>query len=88
MDWVIEALTKSHRYKSRDKYDNNKRKRLVRESYRLKLCSVCDRVWENETIGTIAYYKNFPTYGLKRVSCRHCKGESHTTYKNKKRIKE
>ena len=51
------------------------------KTYALYFCENCVSVWEISCTGTILRYKHLPTYGLKRITCRHCKNGNNRTYK-------
>ena len=57
--------------------DALKRQKKLRNAFRVYLCSVCLNVWQSAHTGDfseISYYKDFPTYKLKRRECDKCRG--------------
>ena len=43
-------------------------------SKRLKLCKICNKVWEIVyQTKKVIHHEDFPTYGLERKNCNDCK---------------
>ena len=71
MDWVIKRLSRKISF---SKNKSNSRNSNLKESKRLKLCNMCENVWELCHTGATMYYNSFPTYKLERRLCRKCIG--------------
>lgn len=71
IQWVIDNFSaKVSTSKKDNKQDTN---HYSKETRRLKMCPVCDHVWELGYSGVTLKYDHMPTYGLNRVVCTFCK---------------
>ena len=71
MKWVIERLANQQVVYSGKKWYQKKRL----DSDKLKYCSSCKMVWENDCMrgsALILYHEDFPSRGLERNNCRKC----------------
>ena len=60
--------------KNNNKVIRTSRGRQGRRPYgSLKLCTVCDMVWEQLASGSQKKYQILPKYGLRKITCRNCK---------------
>ena len=76
--WIVrsaEQIEQNMRYSNKRgimKYDKAR--------FNVYLCVECDRVYEQNVFtndgAKIYFYKDFPTYKLKRKECFYCKNES------------
>lgn len=70
MEWVIKALENSQLNKNKLRGVNQHKK----ETKRLKYCSTCKNVWENDlTYKLEIHHKSLPSYKLPRIKCNKCK---------------
>jgi hypothetical protein len=77
-EWFTGPAAVKDRYQ--ESIEANKKSRTENKEFSSgftpRLCNACDRVWDRAIPGRnvkLEYYKDFPTYGMRREDCPPCK---------------
>ena len=73
IQWAIDGFCR--KFKREEKSEVPSRNIHKKEARRLKLCPLCNNVWEIGTTGSCKRYNHLPTLRLKRVICTFCEGK-------------